>query len=323
MSIPYTPQEKLQRTPILQSHVLFGKFLQRDIVNTLLNLFLPIAPSIRTIPANNVNIGNVTVKFNRSFKNHPLSLHHHSVIDCLTEERKKMHLDTSSNVIIEAKRIGMYNKNIPTSQGRLYNSGIILKILKNNKDFIHLSLHFVVKDLAPNKQGIVHLVKNTIKKKSGKHIQPPYALLEISPSIKPNSLTFHIAYGKNTLGVPVGSVKDKEMKDEMEAVVRMLNRLFDKDDPYYVGKINNVQLIHLNTNTVLNNMNRETTHVRRANHGSYYFPESSVPFHQPPLTIGPHLPHLPISFRKKRFTRPTTRTTIKKGTPFKIVPNPK
>lgn len=108
MSYYYTQTQLDDRSKIIQSQDLFGKFLDADIINKLIHLF----------DIKNTNVG----------KND-------KIIKYIEDERRKQELD-NTNILIESEVYG-YDKQ---------NSTLYLSIKKNNKDFIHLTIHIAPKE---------------------------------------------------------------------------------------------------------------------------------------------------------------------------------
>ena len=71
------------------------------------------------------------------------------IIKYIKDEREIQGLN-SLNVTIESKVYGD-DRNNPT---------LYLSIKKNNREFIHLSIHLAVKYLNPKQTGLLHLYKN-------------------------------------------------------------------------------------------------------------------------------------------------------------------
>lgn len=234
----------------------------------------------------------------------------YKIVDYIDNERKKRDMDT--NVTVVSEIYGEDNDN----------STLYLGIRKNNKDFIHLTIHLCLDTLNSDKHGMIHIRKNVFKNRkllsSRKFKKFGYALISVeNPENKPNSLIFSIADGITTPGVKHEFICDDEIKKEMDVIITVLNRLFDENDPdYYIGNKNKLFPIHNKTNAVLNNINRHTEHFTRKNKGSRMGPVEST---EPMLN---HKRNRKKSFRaireerfKKslRFTRKTNKVVRNKS----------
>jgi hypothetical protein len=96
-----------------------------------------------------------------------------------------------------------------------------------------------------------------------------YALLKVE---QPNqkSLRFSIGFGYDTLDSPLASVYDHEVKQEMDIIIDVLNKMFDACNDYYFVGNDEMRLflpIDNKTNTLLSNMNNHTTINIRKNWG--------------------------------------------------------
>jgi hypothetical protein len=237
MSYYYTKEQLDERSKILKSHELFGNFLDADIINKLIHLF----------DNNNTNIDN-----------------NDKIIKYIEDERKKQGLD-ASNVLVESEVYRYTRKN----------STLHLQIKKNNKDFIHLTIHISPDDLPPQHSTMIHISKDIYKEMAipSKLKRTLYALISIKQPIdKPNSLEFSIADGYNTVDVPNAYLYDPEIQKEMNVIITVLNKIFDENNKeYYIG--NKFYSIHNKTNTVLKNINTHTKYTIRKNIGKTLMPE--------------------------------------------------
>lgn len=195
------------------------------------------------------------------------------------------------------------------------NTTLHLQIKKQKKDFIHLSIHLAPGWLTSGTKdnGIVHIYKdiydtNVYKKK--KYLLYAIYRLEHPPN-KPGSLQFSIDHGYSTTSYPSASPNfnsdikqyDSEVKQEMDVITNVLNKLFDEDNiDYYIGDYHKkypiksneqIQFIEVDNigqtstqqlppnqiklqkpsevnntiNNVLQNINKRTTYVKRKNPG--------------------------------------------------------
>lgn len=145
----YTQKELNERTKIIESQKLLHKFLTSDTINVLINLF-------------DMNINNNTINKNK-------------IVKLIEDERKNKHLN-SSNVIIRSDYFGL-NKN---------KSAFYLGIIKNNKDYIHLTIHLVPKSFNPKQTGIIHIDKDIYKEINPNSNISTYALILVE---KPQNMT--------------------------------------------------------------------------------------------------------------------------------------
>jgi hypothetical protein len=230
------------RNDIIKSQIHFGNFLNADIINKLIHLF--------------------DEKYNNYVnKNHKITKY-------IENERKIEGLD-SNNVKILSYVYGETKEN----------STLFLQIKKNNKDFIHLTIHLIPRNLNPDLAGIIHIDKNIYKIKSKNKIKnKSYALIYVNrPINKQRSLEFSIADGYTTLGVTNANKYDSEIQKEMNIIITVLNRLFDEDNQeYYIGNKNIIYPIHNKTNLVLNNINKHTSLITRKNKGIKMYPNRYI-----------------------------------------------
>jgi hypothetical protein len=159
------------------------------------------------------------------------------------------------------------------------NSSLIIKIVKDDVEILHLSIHLVPQRLKPENSGIIHMYKNIYKSRvSSRKRNKLYALIEVKqPLAKPNSLYFSIADGYNTpVNVTNSAKNDPEIQKEMNIIITVLNRLFDEDNnEYYIGNSNKLYNIHKKTNVVLNNMNMHGKLLTRKNKGITMLPKQT------------------------------------------------
>ena len=238
----FTEQELNERHVILQSHKNFDKFLNKHIINTLINLF-------DDTPDKFLNINEKMIKY----------------IDTERKERKLSNININLTSYVFGE-----NKN---------NSTLIFIISKNNKDYIHLSIHLSLQYLKPEDTGMIHIYKDIYEPNvSNRKQRLLYALISVEkPKNKPKSLEFSIADGYNTNPI-IKDVElyDKDIQKEMNVIISVLNKLFDETNKeYYVGSDRNISFIHNKTNKVLTNMNQHTQHIIRQNVGSKIIPLSN------------------------------------------------
>ncbi len=235
----YNAVELRQRSNVLQSQLIFGKYLDIDIINRLINLF--------------------DDKSNNS---------EHKISKYLSEERL-YHKLNSNNVEIKGDVYGNSNKG--------YTLG--LAITKNKNDYIHLSIHVSLSSLKPEDAGMLHIYKDIYEKfvsRKGRTLL--YALINVEiPDSKQNSLHFSIGYGYNTpVMVPTVHNYDIELQREMDAFMAVFNKIFDEDNTeMYIGNKRNINIVHNSTNNIAKNINMRNTHYTRKNKGSHMFQNTS------------------------------------------------
>lgn len=224
----FTQTQLLYRGKILQSHANFIKFFDKYTIHALVNLF-------------NTKCNTCKDK----------------ITTYLAEERSQRGLH-DDNVIINSEVYG-------TIVG---NTGLNLTVKKDNKDYVHLSIHLTFKSLKPQQAGIIHIYKdfyesldpNISKKKL-------YALILVVPSqTKPNTLEFSIADGYNTPNIENAAMYDVEMQKEMDSILSVLNNLFDEDnEEFYIGSPGKIIHIHNKVNSVLTDLNSHSKYATRRN----------------------------------------------------------
>jgi len=153
------------------------------------------------------------------------------------------------------------------------NSSLLLEINKNNKPFIHLSIHLCPKSFDPKSSGPIHIYKDVYESHSSTK-KMRYVLMSLQQPIgKSESLKLSIVSGYSTPGIPNAYMYDPEIQKEMDVIIDVLNHLFDEENSLYIGKnISNLVIIHNKTNTILKNINSYKTHVVRKDEGVYLFP---------------------------------------------------
>lgn len=292
------PNKFSQTKNIIRSHKLFINYLNSDIVNKLIQLF-------------DNDIKRSTDK---------------KIINYIEDER---HIQGSNrpNIRYESK-VDLQKSTDPT---------LILEMIKNNTVIFHFTIHLAITSMKPKKAGIIHIRKNiydsvpgTIRKKVG------YArILVTTPLNKPYSLHFSFEDNRyihidNCLKQTEFKINtelyknieecENEIQKEMNIVLNVLNKLFDEDNTeYYIGNNHNLAPIHNKTNTILNQMNKETRHATRKNKGVLMGPfmnnsaEISLgkdsKFHMVPRTLKKSL-NIPFTFQSSQ-KRKTTRKVKK------------
>lgn len=223
----------MEKDKILETHKLFGNFLNLEIISALINLF------------NNDNNDN-----------------NHTIIKYIQDERKQRGLN--DNIEVKSYFYGNNDDN-PT---------LLLLLKKNNNDFIHLTIHLSIKHLETRSGGIIHFYKNIYKPKIKKRQRYLlYALITvIQPKEKPNSLIFSIADGYNTKGFLNSNIYDKEIQQEMDVIITVLNRIFDENNSkYYILNENKFVFINNKINKASEILNKYQNYTKRRNIGKTYF----------------------------------------------------
>ena len=231
----YTPNELIFRNKILQSHKLFGDFLDSDIINALINLF------------NEDN--NTSIK-----------------ITNYIEDERKLRGMGCENIIVKSEVYGTIKYN-STLFLKIIKNGIeiihltlhlVPKTLKSNKNgAIHMFKNIYFRESSKNKKYKLYSL-----------------ILVTQPIDKPHSLEFSIATGYNTPNIfsNVNTI-DPELQKEMDVIITVLNRLFDEDNKeFYIGNKDKLYLIHNKTNIVLNNINAHSKIFTRKNKGIKMLP---------------------------------------------------
>jgi len=135
-------------------------------------------------------------------------------------------------------------------------SDVLLEISKNNKPILHLSFHLSPYSFSSKKTGPLHIYKNIYNSNHSLYKKKKYALIHVEKPIgKLNSLEFRIADGYKTPGITFDTT-EKQLQEEMDVIIHVINRIFDENDPYYIGIKEDVILINLRTDNILNNINK-------------------------------------------------------------------
>lgn len=116
---------------------------------------------------------------------------------------------------------------------------------------------------------MIHIMKDIYTvKRSCRNIDKYYALIRVEQSPNSNSLRFSIVSGYNTPDSPLASTYDKEVQQEMDVIISVLNKMFDADNKeYFVGndEMRVVLPIENKTNILLSNMNNNPNIATRKN----------------------------------------------------------
>lgn len=219
MALTYNKLEWSKRKQIMNSHTLFGNFLDIDIINALLQLF-----------DNTYNNAKNT---------------NHTIIKYIEDERKAQGLSRSRVKVIS--NIYGIEDNSPS---------LFLGIIKNGKKFIHLSIHLAIQTLNPKLTGIVHIAKNVYRNAKKQYYA---LISIDQPPNKPHSLRFQIADGATTSNAPNAPIYDEDVKKEMSVIITVLNRLFDENNQdFYIGTRYNYNKSYNTWNNTQNNTQNNT-----------------------------------------------------------------
>jgi hypothetical protein len=227
--------DKLHKKELnLQSQIIFGNFLDTDIISKLVDLFN--------------NKGHDTPK----------------IVKYIYDERELQGLDTN-NVKIESEVYGtnkrgssLFLKIFKDNKEFIYLNIHLIASKLNIKDggIIH-----IVKEIYRSK-GVPGRKKNKL-----------YAIISVKqPDGKPNSLEFSIDkdyYKTNAPNVVNSNILDEELNKEMDVIIIVLNRLFDEDNKeFYIGDKDKLHTFNNNTDKVLNNINNRSKLTTRKNKGT-------------------------------------------------------
>ncbi len=228
----YTKKELKRRNRIIQSQILLGNFMNKELINELVNLF-------------DQKSGDEKEKISKYIK----------------DEREKRGLD-NSKIKIKTKVYGFFKNK----------STFILEIYKNNIKFLHLSIHIAPDDLNPEKHGMLHIFKNIYTEKdylknlysliyvNNPQDKPNSLIFSIGDGYITQGIKSKNSYEKEI---------QAEM-DIIIAVLN--NIFDENNTELYIGKNKDFINIYNKTNNVLRNMNSRPNYVTRKNKGKTYFP---------------------------------------------------
>jgi hypothetical protein len=134
-----------------------------------------------------------------------------------------------------------------------------------------------------------------------------YALISVDKPIgKENSLEFRIADGYKTPGINTDEIF---LQNEMDVIIYIINRIFDENDPYYIGLKDEVVNINLRTDNILDNINKRPQ-VRLKNKGVRRFGKINTNI---PITYITYIKNKKHKTLKKRSIHPQniSRNNIK------------
>jgi hypothetical protein len=160
----------------------------------------------------------------------------------------------------------------------------IVKILYNNKNLIHLTIHLAPTRLFPYEHGMIHIVKDCYKSRR-KRIFSPMVTMRIhvsTPLNKPLSKHFTLIDDTHPIYGHAGdAATENRIKEESDILIGVLNKMFNQDEPfYYIGHPQG-NMVNLNNQTatpafpkqpitdlILNQMNRPAVKFSRKNKGT-------------------------------------------------------
>jgi hypothetical protein len=231
----YTPQQLSNRYNIFQSQTQIVSFLNKDILNALINLF----------DDSNID-GDKITKY-------------------IEDERKARNLNPNIHIISE---VNLKNEKDPTLH-------LGIKDINNNEILhfsIHLALGAInpkftgIIHISKN----IYKIKS-IPKPEKKLL---YALISVKQPIhKPHSLEFSIDDGYTTTGVKNAQLYDPELQQEMDVIIDVLNKIFDETNPnFYIGRQQYIYPVYLKINSILETLNNHTKYATRKNKGNMIIP---------------------------------------------------
>jgi hypothetical protein len=183
-------------------------------------------------------------------------------------------------------------------------SDVLLEIRKNNQPILHLSLHLSPYSFSSKKTGPLHIYKNIYNTTQNLYKKKKYAIIRVEKPIgKDKSLEFSIAHGYKTPGI---NADEKEIQQEMDVIIHIINRIFDQYDPYYIGVEEELININPKTEPIVNNINNKS-YVQLKNKGLRTISK-----------INKTIPKLPIFYNKyhktpkKRAASPKPRNLSRK-----------
>jgi len=238
MASMYSNHDLQIRSDILESQLLLIRFLTADIMDALVHLFSQECCENRD--------------------------KHITIAQMIKDERAHQKLADDVRILSHAYK----------DKTRDGSSNLVLDIYKYGERFLHLTIHLSPNSLHPKDAGLIHFLKDiyTIKITSRKY-KRYYVLIKVEQP-HPHSLHFSIGDGYHTPDSKNAIRYDKEVQQEMDVIIAVLNRLFDSTDEYFVGKIRNAPIEIINrTNELLKNMNQHSKLATRKNKGKMMGPK--------------------------------------------------
>lgn len=146
---------------------------------------------------------------------------------------------------------------------------LLLEIIKDNTRYIHISFHIIPNTFNKKKTGPIHLYKNMYRENMRTTKKNRYSLIRVGTPIgKPHSLEFSIPDGYKTPGI---NTNEKQLEEEMDVIITVLNHIFDEKHPYYIGDKDKLVHIHHLSNTIQKNINKSQV-VERKDKGVTMYP---------------------------------------------------
>lgn len=164
------------------------------------------------------------------------------------------HAKISKYIENERRMRGMDDASVVGEVYREFNieSDAVLVISKNNQPILHLSFHLSPYSFSSKKTGPLHIYKNIYNRTQNLYKKKKYALIYVEKPVgKQHSLEFRIANGYKTPGI---NADEKELQQEMDVIIHVINRLFDENDPYYIGVKEELININPRTDPIINNI---------------------------------------------------------------------
>jgi hypothetical protein len=278
MASMYSNRNLQHRSDILESQLLLIRFLTADIMDVLVHLFSKDCCENRD--------------------------KHITIAHMIKDERAHQKLADDVTILSHAYKDAIRNGS----------SNMVLDIHKHGKEFLHLTIHLSPNSLHPEDAGLLHFLKDiyTIKITSRKY-ERHYALIKVEQP-HPDSLHFSIGYGYDTPSAKNAMIYDREVQQEMDVVIAVLNRLFDSSDEYFIGKVRNNPIEIINrTNVLLKNMNQHSKLATRKNKGKMMGPKWNNTSYVNMVSVPNSVYHSMVS-RSHKVNRRSTRKIAKKKT---------
>ena len=276
MASMYSNRNLQHRSDILESQLLLIRFLTADIMNNLVHLFSKDCCKNRD--------------------------KHITIAQMIKDERAHQNLTDDVTILSHAYKDAIRNGS----------SNIVLDIHKYGKKFVHLTIHLSPNSLHPKDAGLLHFLKDIYTKRiTSRKDERHYALIKVEQP-RPNSLHFSIGDGYHTPGAKNAMKYDREVQQEMDVVIAVLNRLFDSSDEYFIGHVRNAPIEIINrTNELLKNMNQHSKLATRKNKGKMMGPTWNNTPYGNMLSVQNGLQHSMVS-RSHNVNRRSTRKISKK-----------
>jgi hypothetical protein len=175
---------------------------------------------------------------------------------------------------------------------------LLIDVFKNNKEFLHITLHLCPQSFELKGSGPIHFRKNAYRvthpiiSKKGQYV----SIFVQQPFGKPDSLHFSVEDTCSSGKHP----NDSELQKEINVVLTVLNRLFNEDNKeFYIGNNDVLIPVHEKLNNVLKNINTFKNNVTRKDFGTRVLPLSNNKY----IFNRKNAPKTP----KRKYPRTTTR----------------